>query len=516
MSRPGARSRVVRPPPTLTRCPDGWTSPEPSAASSRRCARPSRTPARRRRRREPSARPVDAGRAHRVHAQHGRRPRPRRGRVDVGAVRGGSDARQGPPGRHHRPPRRPPVRRRPDVQAAPRHRRGRHRHLGLARAGRATPRSTACSTSTRRPSAARERSSAAAASTPSSTPSASSTTSPAPDTGHPHRSGPASECCGTGSRARSARCTNASSCRPTVVRGPPTCCAAGHDSHTSPGRSAMKAAAYTRTGGPDVLEYVEVPDPELRPGGVILDIEAVSIQGGDLLHRAGGLLATNPHVVGYQAAGTIQEVGAAVEGLDGRPAASSPRWATAATPSWRRCRRSPSTRSPTACRSRPPPASRSSSARPTTACSSSATCRPGEAVLVQAGAGGVGLAAIQLAKAAGASIGHRHRVERRAARAAPRVRHGPRHQLRPRRRRRQGPRGDRRPGRRPRRRPGRRLDAGGEHRRAGLPRPRQLGRPRRTRAGAARGVAADGEERVAHRRLPRRRDGSRPGPRAHR
>ena len=47
----------------------------------------------------------------------------------------------------------------------------------------------------------------------------------------------------------------------------------------------MRAAAYTRTGGPDVLEYVDVPDPELRPGGIILAVEAVSIQGGDLLHR---------------------------------------------------------------------------------------------------------------------------------------------------------------------------------------------------------------------------------------
>ena len=141
------------------------------------------------RRREPSARPVDAGRPHRVHAQHGRRPRPRRGRVDVGAVRGGSDARQGPPRRRHRPPRRSPVRRRPDVEAAPRHRRGRHRRLGLPRAGRATPRSTACSTSTRRPSAARVPSSAGAASTPSSTPSASSTTSPAPEPSCPERPG---------------------------------------------------------------------------------------------------------------------------------------------------------------------------------------------------------------------------------------------------------------------------------------------------------------------------------------
>jgi NADPH2:quinone reductase len=77
----------------------------------------------------------------------------------------------------------------------------------------------------------------------------------------------------------------------------------------------MKAAAYRRTGGPDVLEYVDVPDPEVRPGGVVVAIEAVSIQGGDLLHRSGGVMASDLHVVGYQAAGTVREVGAGVDGL---------------------------------------------------------------------------------------------------------------------------------------------------------------------------------------------------------
>ena len=42
-------------------------------------------------------------------------------------------------------------------------------------------------------------------------------------------------------------------------------------------------------------------------------------------------------------------------------------------------------------------------------------------------------------------------------------------------------------------------DAGGQHRRARLPRPGQLGRTGRPRTVAARGVAADGEERLAHR-----------------
>ena len=45
----------------------------------------------------------------------------------------------------------------------------------------------------------------------------------------------------------------------------------------------VKAAAYTKTGGPEVLEYVDVPDPDLRPGGVIINVEAVGVQGGDLL-----------------------------------------------------------------------------------------------------------------------------------------------------------------------------------------------------------------------------------------
>ena len=48
----------------------------------------------------------------------------------------------------------------------------------------------------------------------------------------------------------------------------------------------MKAAVIYENGGPEVLRYEEVPDPECPDGFVMVDVEAISIEGGDLLARA--------------------------------------------------------------------------------------------------------------------------------------------------------------------------------------------------------------------------------------
>ena len=60
----------------------------------------------------------------------------------------------------------------------------------------------------------------------------------------------------------------------------------------------MKAAVYYETGAPDVFRYEDVPDPACGPGMVLIDVEAISIEGGDTLNRAGGEMAGRPHVVG--------------------------------------------------------------------------------------------------------------------------------------------------------------------------------------------------------------------------
>jgi NADPH2:quinone reductase len=165
----------------------------------------------------------------------------------------------------------------------------------------------------------------------------------------------------------------------------------------------MKAAVIYENGGPEALRYEDVPDPECPDGCVLVDVEAISIEGGDLLARAVNPPPTTPHVVGYLAAGTVADVGAGVDS----PAVGdrvvtlmqagshASRRVVPAIVTW-------------------PIPDRLDAAQ--------AACVPvafgtayeclftagnlgaGQTVLIHAGAGGVGMAAIQLAKQAGATV----------------------------------------------------------------------------------------------------------------
>src|SRR3569832_288612 len=80
-------------------------------------------------------------------------------------------------------------------------------------------------------------------------------------------------------------------------------------------RGAMKAAVYYENGDPSVLKYEDFPDPTCHPKGLLVRVEAVSIEGGDTLNRFRGPLVTHPHVVGYQAGGEVIEVGSEVTNI---------------------------------------------------------------------------------------------------------------------------------------------------------------------------------------------------------
>jgi len=71
----------------------------------------------------------------------------------------------------------------------------------------------------------------------------------------------------------------------------------------------MKAAIYSQNGGPEVFSYEEVANPVPKADEVLIKVEAISIEGGDLSNRQLNPPATPNHIVGYAAAGEILEIG---------------------------------------------------------------------------------------------------------------------------------------------------------------------------------------------------------------
>jgi NADPH2:quinone reductase len=165
----------------------------------------------------------------------------------------------------------------------------------------------------------------------------------------------------------------------------------------------MKAAVIYENGSPEVLRYEEVPDPECPEGCVVVDAEAISIEGGDLLARAASPPPAVPWIVGYLSAGTVSEVDAGVDG----PAVGDRVVALNAAGSHAERRAVP------AMMTWPIPAGLDAAraACVPVAFGTAQEClftagnlSQGQTVLIHAGAGGVGMAAIQLAKQAGATV----------------------------------------------------------------------------------------------------------------
>src|SRR5881397_2697979 len=165
----------------------------------------------------------------------------------------------------------------------------------------------------------------------------------------------------------------------------------------------MKAAVIYENGGPDVLRYEDVPDPDCPNGCVLVDVEAISIEGGDLLARAGSPPPSVPHVVGYLAAGTVAEVG---EGVEDRAAGDrvvtlnaagshASRRAVPAMSAWP----IPDGLDPVRAACVPVAFGTAQECLFT-----AGNLQAGQTVLIHAGGGGVGMAAIQLAKQAGATV----------------------------------------------------------------------------------------------------------------
>jgi D-arabinose 1-dehydrogenase-like Zn-dependent alcohol dehydrogenase len=78
----------------------------------------------------------------------------------------------------------------------------------------------------------------------------------------------------------------------------------------------MRAVVLSRLGGPEELEYREVPDPEIAQGEVLVRVKAEGVCGRDLIDRRGGFRGLPlPAILGHEFAGEVVRVAPGVPGL---------------------------------------------------------------------------------------------------------------------------------------------------------------------------------------------------------
>jgi len=73
----------------------------------------------------------------------------------------------------------------------------------------------------------------------------------------------------------------------------------------------MKAVVFRKHGASEVLEYTDVPEPQVRPDHVLVQVKACALNHLDIFVRGGlpGIDIPLPHILGSDVAGIVREVG---------------------------------------------------------------------------------------------------------------------------------------------------------------------------------------------------------------
>ena len=170
----------------------------------------------------------------------------------------------------------------------------------------------------------------------------------------------------------------------------------------------MKAAYFLKNGGPEVLQYGDVPDPVAKPGDVLIDVHAASVNAADWKVRAGHYapITDFPYVPGRDFSGVVRALGDGVKDFAvgdavfgvcdvGRDGAYAEKIAIQAAI----VARKPESLSHVECA-----ALALTGLTALVAIEDTLRLKAGETILVQGGAGGVASFAIQLARHLGARV----------------------------------------------------------------------------------------------------------------
>ncbi|WP_433351556.1 NAD(P)H-quinone oxidoreductase [Microtetraspora malaysiensis] len=167
----------------------------------------------------------------------------------------------------------------------------------------------------------------------------------------------------------------------------------------------MRAIVIREPGGPEVLDWQEVPDPEPSRGEVLIDVAASAVNRADVLQRQGFYPPPKgaSEIPGLECSGTVVAVGADVEGIQPGDEVcallAGGGYAERVTVPWQQVMPLPEGLSLV-----------DAAGLPEVVCTvwsnvfMTARLRRGETLLVHGGTSGIGTMAIQLAKAFGSRV----------------------------------------------------------------------------------------------------------------
>lgn len=173
--------------------------------------------------------------------------------------------------------------------------------------------------------------------------------------------------------------------------------------------STMRAVVLEQYGGPEVLHIAEVPRPKPRRGQVLVRSRFVGVNPKDIMVRKGNFkFATGqrfPLIVGHDIAGEVVEAGRGADLAVGEPVygmindMAGRAYAEYAAVDCNQLSRMPSSIDPKDAAAVPLAAQTALQAL-----RDDAQLKPGQGVLINGASGGVGVFAIQIAKALGANV----------------------------------------------------------------------------------------------------------------
>ena len=168
----------------------------------------------------------------------------------------------------------------------------------------------------------------------------------------------------------------------------------------------MKAIQVHETGGPEVLRLEEVQQPRPGAGQILVEVRAIGVNPVETYLRAGrpGSTSKFPYTPGHDAAGVVSAMGAGVSKFEAGDRVYTSGTLSGAYAEFTLCVESRVHPLPARVSFEHGAAMNTPYATAYLALHRSARAIPGETVLIHGASGGVGVAAIQIARAAGLEV----------------------------------------------------------------------------------------------------------------